>query len=170
MHEVSLRNKPQAMLDCSPKGTVPVLKLSDGTVIEQSLDIMQWALEQHDPEQWLSSDPIVVQQTQELIKQNDGDFKAYLDRYKYAERHPEFPAAYYRAQGEAILAQLETRIAQHGFLFGEKPSLADMALLPFIRQFALVDEEWFYASEYKHLITWLNHILASSLFNSVMEK
>ncbi|SFC93289.1 glutathione S-transferase [Collimonas sp. OK412] len=170
MHEVSLRNKPQAMLDCSPKGTVPVLKLADGPPLEQSLDIMHWALAQHDPAQWLSPDPAVRQQAQELIQQNDGPFKGWLDRYKYAARFPEYPAAHYRAQGEAILAQLDARIARHGFLCGERPGLADMAIFPFIRQFAHVDEAWFYASEYKSLAAWLDQLLASSLFDSVMQK
>lgn len=170
MFEVSLRNKPQAMLDCSPKGTVPVLKLPHGAPLEQSLDIMHWALRQHDPEQWLSPDPAVQQQVQELIQQNDGPFKGHLDRYKYAERFPEHPASYYRAQGAAVLAQLDARIALHGFLCGEKPGLADMAIFPFVRQFAHVDKEWFHASQYKHLRGWLDLLLESSLFNSVMQK
>ena len=170
MHEVSLRNKPQAMLDCSPKGTVPVLALPGGAVLEQSLDIMHWALAQNDPEQWLSTDSELVRQTQELIAQNDGAFKDFLDRYKYAERFPEHPAAYYRMQGEAILAQLDARIATHGFLSGNKRGLADMAIFPFVRQFVAVDPEWFYASPHQSLAGWLDGLLASPLFQSVMQK
>ncbi|WP_233212730.1 glutathione S-transferase [Collimonas sp. PA-H2] len=170
MHEVSLRNKPQAMLDCSPKGTVPVLALPGGAVLEQSLDIMRWALAQNDPEQWLSTDPEVVRQTQELIVQNDGAFKGLLDRYKYAERFPEYSASHYREQGEAILAQLDTRIAASGFLNGDKRGLADMAIFPFVRQFVAVDPEWFYASRYQSLAGWLDGLLASPLFQSVMQK
>lgn len=170
MHEVSLRNKPQAMLDCSPKGTVPVLALPGGAVLEQSLDIMHWALAQNDPEQWLSTDSELVRQTQELIAQNDGAFKGFLDRYKYAERFPEHPAAYYRMQGEAILAQLDARIAAHGFLSGNKRGLADMAIFPFVRQFVAVDPEWFYASPHQSLAGWLDGLLASPLFQSVMQK
>lgn len=170
MHEVSLRSKPQAMLDLSPKGTVPVLALADGAVIEQSLDIMHWALAQSDPEQWLDMDPEAMRQTQELIAQNDGVFKGFLDRYKYPERFPEHPAAHYRAQGEAILAQLDARIAAHGFLIGNKRSLADMAIFPFVRQFVAVDPAWFYASQYQSLAGWLDGLLESPLFQSVMQK
>lgn len=170
MHEVSLRNKPQAMLDLSPKGTVPVLALADGAVLEQSLDIMYWALAHSDPEQWLSTDSDMMRQAQELIAQNDGAFKGFLDRYKYPERFPEHPAAHYRAQGEAILAQLDARIAAHGCLNGNKRSLADMAIFPFVRQFAAVDPAWFHASRYKSLAGWLDGLLASPLFESVMQK
>lgn len=170
MHEVSLRNKPQAMLDLSPKGTVPVLALADGAVLEQSLDIMQWALAQSDPEQWLSTDPDTMRQAQELIAQNDGAFKGFLDRYKYPERFPEYPAAHYRAQGEAILAQLDAHIAARGFLNGNKRGLADMAIFPFVRQFVAVDAEWFYASRYQNLAGWLDGLLTSPLFESVMQK
>jgi glutathione S-transferase len=170
MHEVSLRSKPQAMLELSPKGTVPVLALADGAVLEQSLDIMHWALAQNDPEQWLGSDPEAAWQAQELIAQNDAAFKGFLDRYKYPERFPEHPAAHYRAQGEAILAQLDERVAAHGFLNGDKRSLADMAILPFVRQFVAVDTEWFYASRHKNLAGWLDGLLASPLFQSVMQK
>ncbi|WP_230427140.1 glutathione S-transferase [Collimonas humicola] len=170
MHEVSLRNKPQAMLDCSPKGTVPVLALPGGAVLEQSLDIMHWALAQNDPEQWLSTNPEVVRQVRELIAQNDGAFKGLLDRYKYAERFPEHPAVYYRVQGEAILARLDARIAAHGFLTGNKRGLADMAIVPFVRQFVAVDPAWFYASRYQSLAGWLDGLLASPLFQSVMQK
>ncbi|AMP04519.1 glutathione S-transferase [Collimonas pratensis] len=170
MHEVSLRNKPQAMLDLSPKGTVPVLALADGAVLEQSLDIMQWALAHSDPEQWLSTDPDTMRQAQELIAQNDGVFKGFLDRYKYPERFPEYPATHYRAQGEAVLAQLDGHIAARGFLNGNKRSLADMAIFPFVRQFVAVDAEWFYASRYQSLAGWLDGLLASPLFESVMQK
>jgi glutathione S-transferase len=170
MHEVSLRNKPQAMLDCSPKGTVPVLALPGGGVLEQSLDIMRWALAQNDPELWLDTDPEMTRQTQELIAQNDGPFKGYLDRYKYAERFPEHPASHYRDQGEAILAQLDTRIAAHGFLCGPTARLADMAIFPFVRQFVAVDPAWFYASQHQSLADWLDRLVASPLFQSVMQK
>jgi glutathione S-transferase len=170
MHEVSLRNKPQAMLDCSPKGTVPVLQLPDGSVLEQSLDIMRWALAVNDPQLWLSTDSMVQQETQTLIEQNDGLFKHYLDRYKYPERFPEHPASYYREQGAAILSQLDARIAAQEYLVCARYSLADMAIFPFVRQFAHVDKEWFYASAYKHLILWLDKLLESALFDAVMRK
>ena len=170
MHEVDLRNKPQAMLDCSPKGTVPVLKLQDDSVIEQSLDIMYWALKRSDPEKWLETKSTLRQQTKKLIQQNDVLFSEYLRRYKYSRLFPEYPSNFYRAQCEIILEKLEVRIAFQGFLCSKKASLADIAIFPFIRQFMKVDENWFYASKYKNLSAWLDHFLRSSLFNYVMQK
>ncbi|MGS0741505.1 glutathione S-transferase [Glaciimonas sp. GG7] len=172
MVEVSLRNKPQAMLDCSTKGTVPVLQLQDGTVIAESLDIMQWALAINDPQQWLDGRAALSPEAAALIAQNDGPFKQHLDRYKYAERFPEFPAHYYREQGGVFLAVLNDRLASQAFLMGETISFADIAIVPFIRQFAHVDKAWFYASPspHPHVIRWLDGLLGSSLFLSVMEK
>lgn len=170
MHEVSLRNKPQALLDCSPKGTVPVLRLPDGTVIAQSLDIMKWALAINDPQQWMEGRSELSAEAAALIEQNDGSFKQDLDRYKYAERFPEFPAAHYREQGGLFLSALSDRLAQHAYLMRDQLSFADMAIFPFVRQFAHVDKEWFYTNADKHLIRWLDRLLASALFISVMEK
>jgi glutathione S-transferase len=168
--EVDLRNKPKALLDCSPKGTVPVLQFSDGSVIEESLDIMQWALAINDPEEWLGDDNAPSVETLTLIHQNDGPFKAALDRYKYAVRFPEHPAATYREQAANFLSVLNTRISKHGYLMRNRADLADLAIFPFIRQFANVDKDWFYQSEYKYLIKWLDTFLASALFNAVMQK
>ena len=170
MHEVSLRNKPQEMLDCSPKGTVPVLQLPDGTVLEQSLDIMKWALAINDPQQWMDGRNDVSTEAALLIEQNDGTFKQNLDRYKYAGRFPEFPVEYYREQGGLFLSALNDRLASHHCLTSDRPGLADMAIFPFVRQFAHVDNEWFYSSANTHLIRWLDGLLASALFISVMEK
>ncbi|QRX83514.1 glutathione S-transferase [Glaciimonas sp. PAMC28666] len=172
MVEVSLRNKPQAMLDCSPKGTVPVLQLQDGTVIDQSLDIMRWALAMNDPLQWLDQDSELAAETAALIAHNDGSFKVSLDRYKYAERFPEFTAADYRAQCELFLSTLNERLALHSYLVHDQPSLADMAIFPFVRQYAHVDKVWFYGPEnpHPHLIRWLDGLTASPLFIAVMEK
>ncbi|MFD2274112.1 glutathione S-transferase N-terminal domain-containing protein [Undibacterium arcticum] len=127
MHEVSLRAKPQALLDCSPKGTVPVLRLADGTVIDQSLDIMRWALARNDPQAWLGQDG-VTEQDWALIARNDGQFKQDLDRYKYAERFPQQPAVIYRRQAETFLAELEHRLALQPWLGGQRPGLADFAI------------------------------------------
>jgi len=170
MHEVSLRNKPQAMLDCSPKGTVPVLQLPDGTVIDQSLDIMQWALAINDPQEWMHGRKTLSAEAAGLIGQNDGTFKQSLNRYKYPERFPEFPAVYYREQGGVFLSSLNDRLAQHDYLIRDRLSFADVAIFPFVRQFAHVDKEWFYASGNTHLIRWLDTLLESDLFISVMEK
>ena len=165
--EISLKDKPAHMLQVSPKGTVPVLVLPDGTVIEQSLDIMQWALQQHDPDGWLKADPL---QTKQLIAENDGTFKQSLDRYKYAIRFPEHPAEYYRQQGEQFLAALEQRMQQQAFLMRDTVSLADIAIFPFVRQFAAVDQPWFDSANYIRLRSWLEQMVESELFERVMAK
>jgi glutathione S-transferase len=170
MREVDLRNKPHSMLECSPKGTVPVLQLADGVVIEESLDIMQWALAINDPQGWMTGGAELSVEALTLIHQNDGPFKRYLDRYKYAERFPEHPAVYYREQAEVFLSELDTRLGKQTYLMGDRPGVSDAAIFPFVRQFAHVDREWFYASRYERLRTWLDGWLQSSLFESVMRK
>lgn len=169
MHEVSLRSKPQALLDCSPKGTVPVLQLADGTVIEQSLEIMRWALAQNDPQAWLGPHGL-SERDSALIARHDEQFKQDLDRYKYAERFPQQPAAHYRAQAERFLAELESRLAAQPWLGGQRPGFADFAICPFIRQFAAVEPFWFRQSRYGHLVRWLDSLLASPLLVAVMRK
>ena len=168
--EVSLRAKPQALFDCSPKGTVPVLKFADGSVLEQSLDIMQWALSINDPEHWLETDPDKSAQAMALIQQNDESFKPALDLYKYAVRFPEHSEAYYRERAEVFLADLNARLARHDCLMGDHLTLPDMAIFPFVRQFSNVNQDWFYASQYRHLIQWLDRLIGSELFQSVMQK
>ena len=168
--EVNLRDKPAALFECSPKGTVPVLKLADGRVIDESLDIMQWALAQNDPECWLDQPGSLSEETQTLITQNDEPFKTALDYYKYSVRFPEHSEQYYREQAEFFLKALETRLSQADYLMGDRLTLADIAIFPFIRQFSNVDTDWFYASPYLHLIRWLDARIASSLFTTVMQK
>ena len=168
LREVELRNKPQAMLLISPKATVPVLQLENGRVLDESLDIMLWALQQNDPEHWLNA--AGLDHAKALIQRNDEQFKYYLDRYKYADRYPAYSELYYRQQGELFLADLEDLLTQHAFLCGEHFSLADAAILPFIRQFCAVDSTWFKASPYPLIRQWLNNFLASSLFEQVMTK
>ncbi len=168
LREVELRDKPEAMLVVSPKGTVPVLQLQNGTVIDESLDIMFWALHQNDSEHWLNSS--WLQNAEQLIRWNDGEFKYYLDRYKYADRYPEHTVHYYRQQGELFLTDLEVRLKQNQFLCGDHFSLADAAILPFIRQFAAVDSDWFEISPYHAVKQWLNRFLTSKLFDMVMTK
>lgn len=164
LREVKLANKPEALLVCSPKGTVPVLRLSTGEVIDESLDIMRWALEQHDPEGWLQG------QGKWLIDINDGEFKSYLDHYKYADRFPEQSVDYYRQQAEGFIGMLEQQLHVTPFLSGERCGLADMAIFPFMRQFAFVDKAWFDQSEYTQLQAWLQGLLNGPLFLSVMDK
>jgi len=170
LHEVALRDKPAELLSLSPKGTVPVLRLPDGRVLEESLDIMRWALAQHDPGQWLSEEPARQAETRTLIEDNDGPFKTHLDHYKYATRHPEHPAAHYRRQAEQILSGLEGRLRQHRWLLDEKSTIADIALFPFVRQFAFVDKEWFDQAGWPALQRWLDAMLESELFRTTMVK
>jgi glutathione S-transferase len=167
IREISLKDKPAHMLQLSAKGTVPVLVLANGQVIDQSLEIMRWALQQHDVDGWLSADP---QHAALLIVENDGSFKQSLDRYKYAIRFPEHAVEDYRQQGELFLAKLELQLQQTSFLLSNKISLADIAIFPFIRQFAAVDNSWFESSDYIKLKSWLQHMVESELFQGVMAK
>ena len=167
LREIVLRNKPQALLDASPKGTVPVLLLAD-TIIDESLDIMYWALSINDPDNWLSTS--LKEDIQQLMQWNDGDFKYYLDRYKYADRYPENDALFYRAQAERFIIELENRLSKFSFLCSNHCCLADMAIFPFIRQFANVNPEWFQGSQYQHLNHWLKQQIESELFIAIMEK
>lgn len=169
-HEVSLRDKPAAMIAISPKGTVPVLQLTDGRVIEESIDIMCWALAQHDPSKWLEVNVDEADEAATLIRMNDGDFKQALDRYKYSGRHPERPAADYRGDGERFLAQLEARLLFQPFLTGANVRWVDAAVFPFVRQFAAVDPIWFETAPYPNVRRWLQRWLNSLLFVAVMNK
>jgi glutathione S-transferase len=165
--EVKLSDKPASMLALSPKGTVPVLRLTDGRVIDESLDIMQWALSQNDPADWLAIDEAATA----LITLSDGAFKRALDRYKYPQRHPEFSPTHYRdVEAAPFLQMLESHLSQQSFLLGEKCNIADAAIFPFIRQFAAVDAVWFGASQYRQLKRWHDDWLASDLFQRVMKK
>jgi UPF0176 protein len=169
LREVSLKAKPPAMLALSPKGTVPVLQLPDGRVLEQSLDIMVWALAQADPEGWLAQG--APDEAQALIARNDGPFKPLLDRYKYASRHPEYTAEQYRQQAlDLHLGPLNNRLSDQPWLLGNGPSLADAALFPFVRQFAGVDVAWWAQAPLPALRAWLNRWVNRPLFEAVMEK
>ena len=168
--EVSLKAKPAEMLALSSKGTVPVLS-ADGRVIDESLAIMQWALAQNDPQDWLlKDDPAGQAHIADLIESNDQTFKVHLNRYKYAERYPEQPMEIYRAEGEVFLRQLDELLEGRDYLLAAHPSLADIALMPFVRQFAHVDREWFAQTPYVRLQGWLQRFLVSDLFTGVMQK
>lgn len=168
--EVSLKAKPAEMLALSSKGTVPVLNV-DGRVIDESLEIMHWALEHNDPQDWLlKDDPEAQQASAALIEENDQLFKVHLDRYKYADRYPEQPMEHYRGQGAGFLQKLDGLLQQHDNLLADHLSLADTALAPFVRQFAHVDRDWFAQTPYRHLQAWLQRFLESELFVGVMAK
>ena len=170
VREVVLRDKPAEMLEASPKGTVPVLLTSSGDIVDESLDVMRWALAQNDPEGWLDADPDT---TNELIARNDSPFKRALDRYKYPNRYSDedlVPGAA-RASGLEMLQDLDARItAQGGQLVRAERSLADIAIFPFIRQFAHTDMDWFNAQDLPALQAWLEGHKQSSHFKGVMKK
>lgn len=168
LREVLLKDKPTEMLNTSPKGTVPVLQLADGQIIDESLDVMLWALEQSDPLNLLKQQ--TLSQSKVLIDINDQQFKPCLDRYKYAVRFPEDSEQVYRDQCLFFLKQLDDLLAANSFLLGENLSLADMAIFPFIRQFASVDRNWFNSANYINLRDWLQQLLDTDLFKSVMIK
>lgn len=168
--EVSLKAKPAELLARSPKGTVPVLVL-DGQVIDESLDIMGWALTHNDPDDWrLANDTSAQHDIADLIGYNDQTFKHHLDRYKYAVRHPEYSQEHYRELGAVFLQRLEDRLAGSAYLVADHLTVADIALAPFVRQFCYVDPDWFWQSPYPMVRAWLERFLASKLFTAVMSK
>ncbi|MGE6795264.1 glutathione S-transferase [Psychrobacter okhotskensis] len=168
LREITLKNKPMQMLAISPKATVPVLQLADGRVIEESREIMEWVLEQQDPQRLLDSE--VLQQANALIDKNDNEFKHWLDRYKYADRHPEMTQTEYRQRGEAFLQVLEELLTQNPYLLGDSITIADIGVMPFVRQFAHVDRDVFYDLPYPNLQRWLQYWLAHPLFLQAMKK
>lgn len=170
IREVALQDKPAALQEASPKATVPVLVLPDGRVIEESLDIMRWALAQHDPQQWLSADQAAVDAMLSMIAGNDGPFKFHLDRMKYANRYAEADSVGHRAEAVKLLMPLEERLHHHAYLFGDSPKLADIAIFPFVRQFAHADEDAFAVLPMPCLQAWLKHWESSALFAAVMTK
>ena len=170
LREVVLRDKPDAMLAASPKGTVPVLVLEDGSVIDESLDVMLYALRTRDPDAWLSPDEASTEDMLALIADCDGGFKHHLDRYKYAARFEDADFEHHRREGAAFLKRLDDRLASRDQLFGARISLADMAIMPFVRQFANADRAWFDAQPLPHLQRWLTGHLESARFKAVMPK
>ena len=168
LREVLLRDKPHAMLQASAKGTVPVMILPDGSVIDESIDVMHWALAQRDPDNWWQDN--LQSGTDRLVEENDLVFKKHLDHYKYADRYPDHPQAYYRDKAERFLSQLEQRLCQHSYLMADQLTFSDVAIFPFVRQFAFVDKTWFDQVPYPKLQAWLQMFLDSDLFLSVMTK
>lgn len=170
LREVVLRDKPQAMLDVSPKGTVPVLVLETGAVIDESLDVMLWALKSSDPEGWLLPELGTLGDMLDLIRENDGPFKHHLDRFKYATRYDGADPLEHRKGAEEFLIILEARLAQNSWLLGQKASLADYAILPFVRQFAGAAKGWWETAPYPRVRAWLDGFTGSDFFRSIMTK
>ena len=168
LREVVLKHKPAQLLAISPKATVPVLQLVDGQVLDESREIMVWALTQQDPQVLLDARYQTL--SNELINQNDNEFKYWLNRYKYADRYPEMTQTEYRLRGEVFLQVLENLLTNHTFLLGDKASLADISIMPFIRQFAHVDQKVFYSLPYPKLQQWLQYWLQQPYFLQSMTK
>lgn len=161
VREISFKNKPAEMLAASPKGTVPVLVLTNGKVLEESIDIVHWALT-----------PQLCPLHQALISQNDGEFKKYLDRYKYPSRFPQENQnpVFWRTQALPFLEKLEELLAAHPYLNGEKLGVVDISIMPFVRQFSKVDEAWWQTTPFPHTQKWLKNMVEAPLFTSVMKK
>jgi glutathione S-transferase len=164
LREVSLANKPAAMLAASPKGTVPVMVLEDGRVLEESLDIMTYALGVHDPMNWLKG---ATAEAMARVQRFDRDFKHHLDRYKYPNRYQSDPFVHQNA-GLDMLKDQEAILTQQGFLASDTFSFLDAALFPFVRQFAAVDADWFEGQSIPATLAWLQRLQASTLFQACM--
>jgi glutathione S-transferase len=164
LREVVLRDKPPEMIAVSPKGTVPVLVVGDGHVVDESLDIMRWALAQNDPENWLAHDDAG------MIAANDGPFKQALDRYKYPHRYGLADGLEHREVARDHLSGLNDILAAQPYLGGSTPAFTDIALFPLVRQFAATDQLWFDALPLPALQAWLNRLLVSDLFGQIMTR
>lgn len=162
LREVVLRDKPLELIEASAKATVPVLVLPGSEVLDESLDIMRWALEQNDPENWLAHVDA------DLIAANDGPFKRALDRYKYPHRYDLPNGIEHRDQALANISDLNERLDDMPFLAGDKRGFTDIAIFPFIRQFAATDQGWFDALPLPALQAWLDGLQSSDLFASIM--
>lgn len=165
MREIKLQAKPEAFRNASPSATVPNLQAGD-LGLDESLDIMLWALGQNDPQELLD----MPEEGLSLIAQNDGPFKAALDHTKYAVRYPDLDAETERSKASKFILSLNTRLAAHPFLMGDRPTLTDLAVFPFIRQFANIDRAWFDAQSWPHTVLWLDSFLQSAAFETVMAR
>jgi glutathione S-transferase len=166
LREVKLNDMPDSMLLLSPKATVPVLALDNGQVIDESLAVMRWSLSQTDPEHWLDIDAA----SNRLISRFDEEFKPLLDCYKYADRHPRLSQLEHRIHAEGFLHELNQQLRLNAYLSDDQCRLTDVAIFPFIRQFAGVDAAWFEGSEYSFVRNWLSTMLSNPLFEKVMQK
>lgn len=170
LREILLRDKPAPFLEASEKGTVPVLVLPDGTVIDESIDVMFWALEGSDPEDWMAPLSANEDESRAHLNSLDNEFKHHLDRYKYATRYDGVDESEHRDQGVVFLDKWNQTIGQTGALSGEKLGFLDYATLPFVRQFRIADPDWFDRQDWPHLHHWLQSFLASERFDMIMKK
>ena len=171
LREVDLKAIPEALRVLMPEDpTVPVLQLPNGDVVYESWDVLLWAVREHDPDGWLGQEESRLVAAEQWIEMNDYSFKTDLDHYKYHQRYPEQSQLEYRAEAEEFLQDLEDQLQDTRFLLGDNLSIADIGVLPFIRQFAFVDKEWFDQAPYPQVQAWLEGFLASELFRAVMDK
>ena len=168
IREVLLRDKPPSMLEYSSKGTVPVLVLQSGEVIDESLDVIDWALNLNDPDNWQRSKD--NEKTKELIKINDGEFKHHLDRYKYSKRYDNEDPEFHRKKCLSFIKKVNSELQNSKYIFDDAISHIDISLLPFIRQFRIADNEWFDELPYENVKSWLSNFLNSELLKSIMSK
>jgi len=168
--EVDLKERPDELYAASAKGTVPVVVLPDDSILDESLDVMRWALAQSDPEAWLPRDAAEEEDARSLLARNDCEFKHHLDRYKYATRYEGVDPEEHRAAASLILQDLDARLAESGFLMGQRFTYVDAAVAPFVRQFAFADKTWFDERPWPHLHAWLEAFLASPRFHGIMQK
>ena len=168
IREVLLRDKPPSMLEYSSKGTVPVLVLQSGEVIDESLDVIDWALNLNDPDNWQRSKN--NEKTKELIKINDGEFKYHLDRYKYSKRYDNEDPEFHRKKCLSFIEKVNSELQNSKYIFDDAISYIDISLLPFIRQFRIADKEWFDELPYENVKSWLSNFLNSELLESIMSK
>ncbi len=166
LREVVLRDKPEEMIEISPKATVPVLQLQDGCVIDESHDIAVWAIGQNDPNGWAQ----YLDEMSALVDINDFKFKTHLDKYKYSSRNPELSKEEHRENANFYFEHLESLLEKNGFLSANKQTVTDLAVFPFIRQFAFVDKDYFDGLEYEHLKKWLEYHLNTEMFKNIMSK
>ena len=168
IREVLLRDIPPSMLEYSSKGTVPVLVLQSGEVIDESLDVIDWALNLNDPDNWQRSKD--NENTKELIKINDGEFKHHLDRYKYSKRYDNEDPEFHRKKCLSFIEKVNSELQNSKYIFDDAISYIDISLLPFIRQFRIADNEWFDELPYENVKSWLSNFLNSELLESIMSK
>ena len=171
LRDIVMTNIPEEMIEASPKGEVPVLVLDDGTVIDESIDIMRWTLNKNDPQDLLYKNyPSLIEEIEIFINFNDNEFVDALKKYKASSRYHDDAEVKHRQQCEVFIKDIESRLSKHEYIFGDVPSLADYAILPFIRQFSRVDRKWYLQSPYPKLRKWLERHYNNPLFSKAMKK
>lgn len=170
LREVDLKDMPDEALTVSPKATVPVLVLADGSIIDESWDIVKWALTQSDHDNWMDNANNYLLDAEILTETNDFSFKVDLDHYKYASRYPEQSEEYYRMACEEFIEELEDMLTKNKYLLANQLTLADISVFPFVRQFSLVNKDWFDQAPYPKVQLWLDNLINSALFQHSFQK